>query len=53
MRLFLQHVAFTLLGSTQNSCSMMARREPGWELQHRGTHDSGDLEDLCGKSPGS
>lgn len=45
MRLFLRHVAPSLVGTEQPSRSMTTHREPGWELQHQGTHDPYDMED--------
>jgi hypothetical protein len=45
MRLFLKHVAPTWIGDSEATQLSAASRELGWELQHRGTHDSYDIED--------
>lgn len=44
MRLFLKHVAPTLIGDSE-ATQPTTRRETGWELQHQGTHDPYDIED--------
>ncbi|TLD32550.1 hypothetical protein E2P81_ATG05526 [Venturia nashicola] len=44
MRLFLRHVAPTLLGDSEVARIPTTRRETGWELQHRGARDPYDLE---------
>lgn len=45
MRLFLKHIAPSLVGETEATHPSTTRRESGWELQHRGTHDPYDIED--------
>lgn len=45
MRLFLRHVAPTLIDDPDVVRTSMTLRKTGWELQHRGTHDPYDLED--------
>ncbi|KAJ4989116.1 integral membrane protein [Stagonosporopsis vannaccii] len=45
MRLFLKHVAPTLVGETEATQPSTTRRHSGWELQHRGTHDPYEIED--------
>ncbi|KAJ8109483.1 hypothetical protein OPT61_g7428 [Boeremia exigua] len=45
MRLFLKHIAPSLIGETEATQPSTTRRESGWELQHRGTHDPYDIED--------
>ncbi|KAF1362648.1 hypothetical protein EJ07DRAFT_105666, partial [Lizonia empirigonia] len=45
MRLFLRHVAPTLIGESEATHASTKRHETGWELQHREMHDPYDLED--------
>ncbi|KAE9962581.1 hypothetical protein BLS_000164 [Venturia inaequalis] len=45
MRLFLRHVAPTLIDDPDVVRTSMTLRKTGWELQHRGTHDPYDIED--------
>lgn len=45
MRLFLKHVAPTLIGVTEATHPTITRRGSGWELQHQGTHDLYETED--------
>jgi hypothetical protein len=45
MRLFLKHVVPTLLGGSEATRPSVAHHEPGWELQHQGTHDPYEIED--------
>ena len=47
MRLFLRHVAPRWITDTENTQTAPTNRsrEPGWELQHQGTHDPYELEE--------
>lgn len=45
MRIFLRHVAPTLIGDSEVTPTATALRETGWELQHQGMHDPYGLED--------
>ncbi|KAH6614189.1 hypothetical protein C7974DRAFT_444198 [Boeremia exigua] len=45
MRLFLHHVAPTLVGETEATQPSGTRQGAGWELQNRETHDPYEIED--------
>ncbi|PVI04225.1 hypothetical protein DM02DRAFT_669228 [Periconia macrospinosa] len=44
MRLFLRHIAPSWIGDTE-ATRTVTHREPGWELQHQGTHGTYDAAD--------